>query len=140
MKRIVFIEDDPMLRPALSARLRDAGYSVFEAAHGAEAIEYVRKHPVDLVITDMLMPEMDGVDTIRALRHYHPAVKIVAMSGGGSFSGENYLKIAHALGVHRTLKKPFTVVELVKAVMELIGDPAAPSKEKPKAAILPQVY
>jgi CheY-like chemotaxis protein len=124
MTRILVIEDDTVIRRVLSLNLVNAGYTVFEATHGADALLQLRKNRTDLVITDMLMPEMDGVETIQQLRRTFPDVKIIAISGGGMASADYYLKIARELGVGKTLKKPFTFPELLDAIQELHPPPA----------------
>jgi len=119
MTRILLIEDDSTLRWFLYHNLIKEGYAVFDAVHGADGLLQLRKNPVDLVITDMLMPEMDGVETIQQLRRSFPGVKIIAISGGGMASPDHYLKIARKLGAGKTMKKPFTFPELLGAIHEL---------------------
>ena len=119
MTRILLIEDDSALRRMLYYDLIAAGYAVSEAVHGADGLVQLRNNPVDLVITDMLMPEMDGVETIQQLRRSFPEVKIMAISGGGLASPDHYLRIAKKLGADKTLKKPFTFPELLDVVHEL---------------------
>jgi DNA-binding response OmpR family regulator len=123
MTRILLIEDDSTLRWFLYHNLIKEGYAVFDAVHGADGLLQLRKNPVDLVITDMLMPEMDGVETIQQLRRSFPGVKIIAISGGGMASPDHYLKIARKLGAGKTLKKPFTFPELLGAIHELHPPP-----------------
>lgn len=124
MTRILLIEDHSALRRMLYFNLIKAGYLVFEAIHGADGVRQLRANPVDLVITDMLMPEMDGVEAIQQLRQSFPNVKIIAISGGGLASPDYYLKIARKLGADKTLKKPFTFPELLDTIHELY--PPAP--------------
>lgn len=119
MTRILLIEDDSTLRWFLYHHLIKEGYAVLDAVHGADGLRQLRKNPVDLVITDMLMPEMDGVETIQQLRQSFPAVRIMAISGGGMASPDHYLKIARKLGADKTLKKPFTFPELLGVIHEL---------------------
>ncbi|HTQ52249.1 MAG TPA: response regulator [Candidatus Acidoferrales bacterium] len=124
MIRILLIEDDSNLRRMLYYDLIEAGYTVSEAIHGADGLRQLHAHPADLVITDMLMPEMDGVETVQQLRRSFPGLKIIAISGGGLASPDHYLKIAQKLGADKTLKKPFTFPELLDAIHELY--PPAP--------------
>src|SRR3974390_701275 len=119
MTRILLIEDDSALRRMLYYDLIAAGYAVSEAVHGADGLVQLRNNPVDLVIPDMLMPEMDGVETIQQLRRSFPDVKIMAISGGGLASPDHYLRIAKKLGADKTLKKPFPFPELLYVVHEL---------------------
>lgn len=123
MTRILLIEDDTALRRMLYYDLIAAGYAVAEAVHGADGLMQLRQNPVDLVITDMLMPEMDGVETIQQLRRSFPDIKIMAISGGGLASPDHYLRIAKKLGADKTLKKPFTFPELLDVVHELYPPP-----------------
>jgi DNA-binding response OmpR family regulator len=124
MTRILLIEDDSTLRWFLYHNLIKEGYAVFEAVHGADGLRQLRHNPVDLVITDMLMPEMDGVETIQQLRESFPGVKIIAISGGGLASPDHYLKIARKLGADKTLRKPFIFPELLDTVHELYPPPS----------------
>jgi CheY-like chemotaxis protein len=123
MTRILLIEDHSALRRVLYFNLIKAGYVVLEAIHGADGLRQLRANSVDLVITDMLMPEMDGVEAIQQLRQSFPGVKIIAISGGGLASPDHYLKIARKLGADKTLKKPFTFPELLEAIHELYPPP-----------------
>ncbi len=118
MNRLLLIEDDCSLRRLLAQMLTRAGYTVYEAANGRGALKLLASMPIDVVVTDMIMPDMEGVETIRLLRREYPAVKIVAISGGGINSAESYLEIAQKMGVHRTLAKPFMPAELMTAIRE----------------------
>jgi len=101
--------------------LRNGGYEVFEAKNGREALEHLKREPVDLVITDMIMPEMDGVQTIMAVRDHCPGAKIIAVAESRFTPAESSLKIARALGSHKTLVKPLIPHELFDAIRELVG-------------------
>jgi CheY-like chemotaxis protein len=131
MTRILLIEDDSALRWFLYHNLIKEGYVVYDAVHGADGLLQLRKNPVDLVITDMLMPEMDGVETIQQVRQSFPDVKIIAISGGGLASPDHYLKIARNLGAGKTLKKPFSFPELLRAIHELRPPPPPPASRPP---------
>lgn len=124
------IDDEEVVRNSVSFLLRDAGYETETAADGHEGLEIARLRPVDLVITDMVMPEREGVITILDLRRDLPVVKIIAMSGYGE-QPENGLKMAARFGAHRTLTKPFQREELLSLVAELTEAPGE------KAAGLP---
>jgi DNA-binding NtrC family response regulator len=114
---ILLIEDDDSFRDVLQIFLNDAGYRVM-CATGRRAVEYFLKNsPVDLVITDMLMPEIDGTEIINATRIHQPGAAILAMSGGGSFlTAEFCLKMATRLGAGPPLTKPFALDEFLAAV------------------------
>jgi YesN/AraC family two-component response regulator len=92
-----------------------------EAANGKIGMHLQRENLVDLVITDLSMPEKDGIETIRELRRDFPDVKIIAISGGGRAGADGYLSVAKTIGANRTLSKPFDLKKLLDAVAELIG-------------------
>ena len=121
MARILIIDDDPMIRDILRVTLEREGHEVIEAQHGLEALQHFQTAPADLVITDILMPEKDGLETIRDLRQISPTVKIIAMSGGGRTKRLNLLDAAMHLGAQRTLLKPFTIEEILELVRELLN-------------------
>ena len=121
MKRILIAEDEESLRQLLAQALERRGYEVQTAPDGAAALKLFKERPADLVITDILMPEVEGLETIVALRKQRPNLKIIAISGGGYFAGGDYLPVAEALGANRTLAKPFTIQELEEAVKSLLS-------------------
>jgi len=116
---ILVVEDDASLRRTLMRLLATAGYPAAEAAHGREALQRMAERPADLVISDLIMPEMEGIETIRRLRIDYPAVKIIAISGGGRASPDCYLDIAAKVGANKLLSKPFTPWELLDTIREL---------------------
>ncbi|GIX49050.1 MAG: transcriptional regulator [Candidatus Tectimicrobiota bacterium] len=120
MTRILVIDDEDQMRGMLRQALERAGYEVEEARNGREGLWRYRQAPVPLIITDILMPEKEGLEIIRALRREYPDVKIIAISGGGRTGNLNFLDIAAKLGAHRTLQKPFGLRELLQAVRELV--------------------
>jgi CheY-like chemotaxis protein len=123
MPRILLVEDDEAVRGVLRKALLSCGYEVEEAANGIAAMAAYRRQPCDLVITDLVMPEKDGLDTIRELRRVNPTVKIVAMSGGAGMlgPGQLYLESARLFGAYRVLAKPFTPSALLTAVRETLN-------------------
>jgi len=121
MARILIIEDNDQFREMLREMLEQSGYEVVEAFNGEEGIRIYREEPVDLIITDMLMPVMPGSRVISTLRDDFPDLKIIAISGGGSLYGsDNYLNFAKELGAQRILEKPFQRKELLRAVEEIL--------------------
>jgi DNA-binding response OmpR family regulator len=108
--RILVIEDNEGLRDYLRLALESQEYQVLTARDGREALGYLNGHPVDVVLTDLFMPEMDGIEIIAALRKRFPDVRVIAMSGR---PGVDYLAVARELGVTRTLRKPFEINELL---------------------------
>ena len=119
MTRILLVEDDSDLRSVLAEVLTRGGYEVIEARNGEEAVLLFRQAPVDLVVTDLLMPEKDGFETLMELRAEKPAPKILAMSGGGELSSAIYLRMAGRLGASLVLAKPFGTAEFLAAVQKL---------------------
>jgi YesN/AraC family two-component response regulator len=116
MARILLIDDNYMLREALTRVLAEAGYEVNTAANGRLALQLFQSLVFDLVITDIVMPEMDGLEFIQEMKQYYPQVKIIAISGGGRCSPQDYLEIAGALGVSATIAKPFANREFLAMV------------------------
>jgi DNA-binding response OmpR family regulator len=121
MKRILVIDDDPQFRGYMATLLRKRGFEVVEADGGRKAIELARGTPVDLVITDIVMPDMEGLETIRRIQAGSQGAKIVAISGGGS-GRMDYLRFAQDLGADATLKKPFSPSELMALINRLLAD------------------
>jgi CheY-like chemotaxis protein len=116
MARILVIDDDANIRATLQAMLVRAGHSVSFAKDGkAGLIAFAQEKP-DLVITDMIMPEKEGIETIQSIRRNSPAIPIIAISGGGRAAHADFLPLAIQFGATATLTKPFGV----KALMELV--------------------
>jgi DNA-binding response OmpR family regulator len=116
MKRILLVDDDDLSRGAVHKMLERSGYSVFSTGTGQEALAHYRKETPDLVITDLIMPEVDGLEIIQELRRRNPTVRILAISGGGRVDAEEYLSVARKFGAAEVLSKPFTGQELKQAV------------------------
>lgn len=116
MGRILIMEDDESIRLALRKSLDRAGHEVFEAGNGAEGAAIYRVTPPDLIITDILMPDQDGVEALLDLRNHLPDVKIIVISG----NAQEFLPIARDLGAHKTFAKPFQQSEIIEAVEELL--------------------
>jgi YesN/AraC family two-component response regulator len=96
-----------------------SGYEVYEAPDGKVGLELYQKKPTDIIITDLLMPEKEGLETIMEFRQNFPNAKIIAISGGGEIGNLSFLSVAKHLGALRTLTKPFTHEELLEAIEEL---------------------
>ena len=116
---ILVVDDDAALRTAISRALRGVGHVVREAANGAEALRSVRTAPPDLIITDIMMPDSDGIELIGAVRNIHPAVRIIAISGRAAFGDLDLLNLASMIGADATLTKPMSPDELLETVAKL---------------------
>jgi YesN/AraC family two-component response regulator len=123
MKRILIIDDDFLVRDMLERLMRKSRYDVETAEDGGRALRLHRRHPVDLVITDIIMPEKEGLETIAEFRKSAPAVKIIAISGGGRIGPSSYLRMAKLLGADRTFAKPADTAQLLSTVEELLAPP-----------------
>lgn len=121
MAKILVIDDDQQVRHLLVVALTNIGHETRSAENGAEGIRAFRSAPADLVITDLIMPEKEGLETIMELRREFPGVKVIAISGGGRQSGVDFLPLAGKLGARRTLHKPFTIQELFEAVNDVLS-------------------
>lgn len=117
--RVLLIDDNVDLTSMLSLCLQADGVDVMVAADGEAGLALLRDKPVDVVVTDLFMPDKDGIETIVELKKRYPDVKIVVMSGFTSIGGTDYLGVARELGAVTTLKKPFDPAELSKVVREL---------------------
>ncbi len=123
MARILIIDDDNQFRVMLRIMLENAGYKdIEEAENGYIGMKLIRKSHFDLVITDIIMPDKEGIETIMEIKKDFPAIKIIAMSGGGKNSADSYLVMAGHLGASKTMEKPFLQSELVDAVRELLNE------------------
>lgn len=118
--RILVIDDDPAVLSTVRRILERAGHEVLDAQDGREGLSLARREDPDLIITDLIMPEMEGIETIRTLREELPGVKIIAVSGGGAMGPGTYLTDAEILGADRALAKPFTPAQLVDLVESLL--------------------
>jgi DNA-binding response OmpR family regulator len=119
MARILLIEDYDSVRTVLREALELAGHTVIEARNGAEGLALFPQAGADLVITDIVMPDKDGLDVVTALREQVPPVNIIAISGARD-SAEDYLDLAHRMGAMKVLLKPFSIAALIAAVDELL--------------------
>ncbi|MDB6153094.1 MAG: response regulator [Chthoniobacteraceae bacterium] len=120
MARILLIEDDNHLRPLLFGMLQAAGHEVAQASNGKEGLAAFNEWEPEIVITDLMMPEKDGLEIIMELRRKNPKLQIIAMSGGIELTKLNLLPVAQKLGAVRTLAKPFRPRQLLEAVSEAL--------------------
>jgi CheY-like chemotaxis protein len=113
---ILLVDDDNALRTMVKRLLTGLGHAVLEARDGNEATRMCQEQQPDLVITDLVMPDMEGLELIKTLRHTYEHVKIIAMSGGVRGERGNYLFMAESLGADYTLEKPFSIEEFQSVV------------------------
>ena len=121
MRKVLIIDDEPYILLMLKKMLEKAGYEVDLASNGQQGMELFEKDKADLVITDIIMPDKEGLEIILEMKKRRPDLKIIAISGGGRISPESYLECATHFGASRVFQKPFKQKELVSAVNELIA-------------------
>lgn len=122
MSHILIIDDDEQIRSLIREVMEGDGHEVSEAPDGAAGTRSFREITPDLVITDIIMPDKDGLETIAEIRELDPKVRIVAISGGGRQVDRDYLPAAKAFGADRVLYKPFRPRDVRTAVRELLAD------------------
>jgi DNA-binding response OmpR family regulator len=122
MRKILIIDDDDQILPMLAHAMELAGFAAVTALDGREGQRLLEKQRFDLVITDLIMPEREGMETITYIKKNFPSIKIIAISGGGRIGPETYLPAALELGADRAFAKPFPVDELITAVRELLEE------------------
>lgn len=123
MAKILVIDDVPEVRSILARWLKQAGHEVVEAGDGSEGLQRICSTPVDLVITDLYMPDNEGIETIVTMRKLFPAARIIAMSG--RMSSPSALQMAQQLGAAGVLQKPFTAQQLETVISLALARPAA---------------
>lgn len=121
MAKILIIDDDPRVLSAVSRILEADGHEVTTAPNGRDALRWFAGSPTDLVITDVYMPEMDGIEFVMKLRETYPETPVIAMSGGSALSKELVLAATKALGAAVTMEKPLTQDLILSAVAEALG-------------------
>ncbi|PIE56043.1 MAG: response regulator [Desulfobulbus propionicus] len=110
------------MRVLLRQAMELAGYGVVEAENGRQGVRQMQDHDINLVVTDLIMPEQEGLETIAKLTREYPAVKIIAISGGGRIEPEAYLPAALELGATEVFSKPFDIRKFVRTVEEILVD------------------
>lgn len=121
MATVLVVDDEDSVRELVIAMIEPLGYDIVEATNGEEASAACKATTLDLIITDIVMPDKNGIDFIMEVKKEYPDVPVIAISGGGGIAGRyDYLKIAKLVGAHNILKKPFDAKELRTAVSEAI--------------------
>ena len=119
MANILLVEDEDQLRSLLKEVLESEGHAVWDAENGKTATSLLASFPIDLIITDLIMPEKEGLELILEIRRSHPEIKVIAMSGGGRSNPQDYLEMAKRFGAKAVLSKPFTNEAIIDAVNNL---------------------
>ncbi len=120
MARIIVIDDQEPIRRIVRRALENDGHQVFEASDGELGMALLEREPVDVVITDIFMPGMDGIQTLREIRKRFPAIKVIAMSGGDSTGMMDLRRDAELLGAVKSLLKPFNARDIVDIVQTVL--------------------
>jgi len=121
MARILVIDDEDRIRGMLRTALEIEGHEVVEATQGDEALRLLRAQPAELVITDIMMPQKDGMEVIMALRREAPGLKVIAMSGGGRYALMETLHMAEQLGAFAAMRKPFDLDAMIETVKRALA-------------------
>jgi DNA-binding response OmpR family regulator len=121
MAGVLIVEDDKELREMIALSLTRRKFTVLEAVNGKDAIMRFKPSITELVVTDLIMPEEDGLKVIMRLRELKPSLKVIAISGGGKAGPGSYLNLARALGADAIFSKPFSINDLVAKIEELLG-------------------
>lgn len=129
-RSILVVDDEPAVREVMVIALKRAGHQVLGVADGEKASRSMREQPFDVVVTDLLMPERDGLELIREVRAHYPNIRIIATSGGGRVNGQQYLQLAKGMGAHGLLAKPFLPGDLCEAVHRICD--LTPAHETPQ--------
>jgi DNA-binding NtrC family response regulator len=120
-KRILLVDDEEAIRKMVHAMLGNELYEFSEAANGLDAQALLEKQKFDLIITDVIMPDCDGIELVMAVRRKLPDIKVIVMSGGGWVRAGHYLNLAGKLGAAKVFEKPFDAADLRKTVQELLS-------------------
>ena len=131
MAKILLIDDDPQVRAVLKGFLQIGGHEVLEAANGVQARKLLQNVTVDLVITDIVMPESDGFEVIMSCARKDQPLKIIAITGGSpNLAQQTLLTIAQKMPVNKVLAKPVTCEELISAVQDVLAHPDTTSRPR----------
>lgn len=122
MQRVLIVDDEDSVRKMVKEMIEPDGFDVVEARDGNQAYDVCKKLSIDLIITDIVMPEKNGIDLIMAVKKEYPDIPVIAISGGGGITGHyDYLEIAKLVGAKIVLKKPFELQELRSAVSDMMN-------------------
>jgi CheY-like chemotaxis protein len=130
MARVLLVEDEDGIRSVMRDALAAAGHTVVEARDGGEALRTHRRHPVDLLLTDIIMPVKDGLEVIHEFKQESPKVPVIAYTGHPASSRLDYLGTAQFAGASKVFKKPFDMNEILGAIDELLREPDDPLRRE----------
>ncbi len=122
LKNILLVDDEESIRRMVRAVLGEEKYAFTEASNGVEALEIMETQAFDLILTDVIMPDCDGIELVMSVRKKLPDIKVIVMSGGGRVRADHYLNLAEKLGAARVFEKPFNTAELRETVRELLEE------------------
>lgn len=131
MTTVLIIDDESLLRTTLRSMLEKEHFIVQEAADGRTGLALWRQSPTDVVLTDIFMPNKDGIEVILEIKRTRPQAKIIAMTGGGQTRQWEMVPAAILLGADRTIQKPFDKKTLLAVIKEVLHDPPCPAEETP---------
>ena len=128
MATILLVEDEPLVAETLSSAMQGKGHYVVTAANGDDGLRRFVERPFDLIVTDIIMPDKEGIEMILEMRRLKPNAKIVAISGGGRTGNVEFLKMAGSLGAMATLNKPIRLAEFFKVLEQCLDDGSGAAK------------
>ena len=120
MARVLLLEDHEIVCTVLAQFLKNGDHEVVASNTSTEVLDHIASFKPDVIVTDIIMPEMDGIEVIRQVRHYDNKLPVIAISGGGRIAGAEYLELAEAVGAAATLEKPFDEADLLHAVDDVV--------------------
>lgn len=132
MKKILVVDDEDAIRSMISVVLKAHDREFVEASNGTEAKQLIESSSFDLVISDVIMPDCDGIELVMSIRQKRPSLPVIIMSGGGRVQAVHYLNLAEKLGAARVFEKPFDTAALRRAVAELLGETAEEGVQEEK--------
>lgn len=127
MARVLVLDDEDEVRTVLMRALEREGHEALGAVDGLEGLQVVRTQPIDMVVTDLVMPEVDGLEFMQELARLRPGTPVIAISGGGVWDARSLLEVAGTLGALRTLSKPFELAEFLSLVNEVLATRLPPA-------------
>jgi CheY-like chemotaxis protein len=120
MATVLIVDDEKLIRRTLRQMLEKAGYDVIEASDGLQALEIFTQNQPDLMICDIIMPNMEGIETLRTVKKINPDIKVIVISGGARTGNLNYLSVAEKLGADAVLDKPFGSKKLIETIKSIL--------------------